>query len=78
MVKNKGGLIYENKLIVVTHAFLFGDEKDHYLGNAFVDTKRHLPGIDDLTKAEAEAIGWFTSLTAKALTATLGFDHLQF
>ena len=76
MVKNNGGLIYENEFIVVSHAFLFGDENDHYLGHAFVETKRHVGGIGELTKAEAEAIGWFTSLTAMALTVTLGFNHI--
>lgn len=74
--KNNSCLIFENDLIVVSHALLFGDEKDHYLGHAFVETKRHVPGINDLSKAEAEAVGWFTCLTARALTATMGFEHI--
>jgi len=76
LMTNNSCLIYENDLIVVSHALLFAEEKDHYLGHAFVETKRHVPGIGDLTKAEAEAVGWFTSLTARSLTATLGFEHI--
>ena len=73
---DNGCLIFENDLVVVSHALLFGEEKDHYLGHAFVETKRHVSGIDDLTKTEAEAIGWFASLTARALVATMGFEHI--
>ena len=34
-----------------------GDEKDHHLGHVFVEPKRRVPEVADLTEAEAKAIG---------------------
>ena len=67
-----GGVIYEDELIYISHAQLWGDESEHYLGHLFVEPKRHAAGLADLTKPEAEAVGFFTSLAAKALVETLG------
>ena len=61
-----GGVIYEDDLIFVSHAQLWGDEKEHYLGHVFVESKRHVAELADLTEQEAQAIGLFTSRIAKA------------
>jgi histidine triad (HIT) family protein len=74
--ENAGSLIYQNKLVVISHAILFGSEKDHYLGHTFVETRRHVAGIDELTKEEAQSVGWFISLTARSLKVILGFEHV--
>lgn len=71
-----GGVIFENGLIFISHAQLREDETDHYLGHLFVEPKRHAPQLGDLTKVEAEAIGYFTSLVAKALIQTEGAEHV--
>ncbi len=71
-----GGAIFENDLIYISHAQLWGDETDHYLGHLFVEPKRHAPQLSDLTKAEAEAVGFYTSLVAKALVQTEGAEHV--
>ena len=52
-----GGIIFEDDLISISHAQLFGEEKDHYLGHVFVESKRHVPELADLTEQEAQAIG---------------------
>ena len=71
-----GGPIFENDLVFISHAQLWGEEKDHYLGHLFVETKRHVAGVGDLAQVEAEAIGWYTSLSARALVATLDVEHV--
>ena len=71
-----GGFIYEDDLISVSHAQLFGEEKDHYLGHVFVESKRHVPELADLTDREAAAIGLWVSRVAKALLQTEGMAHV--
>ena len=71
-----GGVIFENHLIYISHAQLWGDETDHYLGHIFIEPKRHAPGLSDLTADEAEIIGYYTSLIAKAIVQTQGAEHV--
>lgn len=71
-----GGAIYSDKLIFISHAQLWGEETEHYLGHFFIEPKRHVPLLSDLNREEAEAIGYYTSLIAKALIQTEGAEHV--
>lgn len=71
-----GGSIFENELLFISHALPFGKEKDHYLGHSFIETRRHIPEISELTASEATMIGIFTQRVAKALMETLGMVHI--
>ena len=71
-----GGVIYENNLIYISHAQLWGEEKEHYLGHVFVETKRHVAEVADLTEEEAQIIGVYTSRVAKALLHTENMEHV--
>jgi histidine triad (HIT) family protein len=71
-----GGVIYENDLIFISHALLWGNEKEHYLGHVFVESKRHVAELAELTEQEAQAIGLFTSRVAKALLQTESMEHV--
>ena len=71
-----GGVIFENDLLYISHAQRWGDETDHYLGHVFVEPKRHVAEIADLTDEEAQAIGLFTSKVAKALLRTQSMEHI--
>ena len=71
-----GGFIYEDNLVSISHAQLFGAEKDHYLGHVFVESKRHVPELADLTAEEAQTIGLWISRVAKALLQTEGMEHV--
>jgi diadenosine tetraphosphate (Ap4A) HIT family hydrolase len=70
------GAIYENDQVFVSHAQLWGDETDHYLGHLFVETKRHVPELGGLTDEEAQAVGLWTSRVARALMHTEGVEHV--
>ena len=48
-----GGIIFEDDLVSISHAQLWGEEKDHYLGHVFVEARRHVPELADLTEQEA-------------------------
>ena len=71
-----GGAIYQDDLIYISHAGLWGAERDHYLGHLFVEPKRHAAGLGDLTEEEAKVIGLFTSRLARALKHTEGVEHV--
>lgn len=68
--------IYENNLIYISHAQPWKDEKEHYLGHVFVEPKRHVAEVADMTDEEAQIIGVYTSRIAKALMHTEGMEHV--
>lgn len=71
-----GGAIYSDELIYISHAQLWGQETCHYLGHVFVETQRHVAELADLTPAESQRVGLFTSKIARALMETLGVVHV--
>jgi diadenosine tetraphosphate (Ap4A) HIT family hydrolase len=71
-----GGIIYEDDWIFISHAQLWGEEKDHYLGHIFIEPRRHVAEIADLTDQEAQRLGIFMSRIAKALLSTQGMEHI--
>lgn len=72
-----GGLIYEDDLLVVCHVqFLEGDPNDTYLGYLIIETKRHTPGLAELTAEEAQALGLMASRLARALKVSEGAEHI--
>ena len=46
-------------------------------GYAFVETRRHVGGLEDLTPEEAEALGRTTSRLARALAAELAVERVH-
>lgn len=71
-----GGFIYEDDLIAISHSVFWGDEKAHYLGHIFIETKRHIAEYADLTDEEAQRIGLYVKRVSKALLNTLDKDHV--
>ena len=71
-----GGAIFENDLVFISHAQPWGEEKEHYLGHVFVEPKRHVAELADLTEEEAQAVGLYTSRIAKALLETEDMEHI--
>lgn len=71
-----GGPVYEDELIYISHAQLWREKAEHYLGHLFIEPKRHVPELADLSEAEAQAIGLFTTRLARALMHTEGAEHV--
>lgn len=71
-----GGILFKNDLVGITHAHFLGEEKAHYLGHLFVETRRHAAELGDLTPREAREVGVKVSRTCQALKAVLNFEHV--
>jgi diadenosine tetraphosphate (Ap4A) HIT family hydrolase len=66
-----GGIIFQDDLLVVTHAQIREQETKAFVGTLFVEPKRHADGIEDLTEEEAAAVGRLARKLSRALkTAT--------
>lgn len=76
LLRVPGGVIFENEIVYVSHAQLFGEEQDHYLGHLFVEPKRHVPKLSDLSEEEAQMIGLFVSQAARALEHVQDVEHV--
>lgn len=71
-----GGFVYEDDLIAISHSVFWGDEKAHYLGHIFIETKRHVAEYAGLTDEEAQRIGLYVKRVSKALLNSLDVDHV--
>jgi histidine triad (HIT) family protein len=70
------GVIYEDVLVFASHASPGIDSGDVYLGYVFVETKRHVAGLGELTSSEAAAVGVLVNDVATALRSTEGAEHV--
>jgi diadenosine tetraphosphate (Ap4A) HIT family hydrolase len=71
-----GGPLYQDALIFSSHAALFGGEATHYLGHLFIEPKRHVSELADLTPEEARAIAVHATRLARLLMEALGQEHI--
>ena len=71
-----GGPIFENDLIFISHALLYKEEREHYLGHIFIETKRHIAELSQLTQDETQIIGIYRQRIAQAMMDTLGMVHI--
>jgi diadenosine tetraphosphate (Ap4A) HIT family hydrolase len=71
-----GGAIYQDDLIYASHAHIAEGKTTAYLGWVVVETKRHAPGLSELTDAEAQAVGQWAARLGRALKATEGVEHV--
>ncbi|NDJ77710.1 MAG: HIT domain-containing protein [Chloroflexi bacterium] len=71
-----GGVIVEDELVVASHAQLREGQDRAYLGYLMVETRRHIPGLADLTEAEGSAVMHAASRLARALMATEHAYHV--
>lgn len=66
-----GPLVHRDALLVVTHRAAGS------LGYVFVETRRHVSSLDELTDSEAEAVGRVTARLARGLRAELEVEHVH-
>ena len=70
-----GGAIHEDELLYAGHIKM-EEEQPTYLGYLMVETKRHTPGLAELTYDEAQAIGPLAARLSCALKASEGAEHI--
>jgi diadenosine tetraphosphate (Ap4A) HIT family hydrolase len=68
-----GGAIYEDDLLHASH--WYGDGPG-YLGEILIQTKRHTPGVADLTDEEARDVGLQSTRIARALKEVVGAEKI--
>ncbi len=68
-VEIPGGVIYRDDLVYCSHGALDDGATTGYPGILFVEPRRHVPGLADLTGPEAERVGLLTSRLSRALEA---------
>ncbi|MEI4804256.1 MULTISPECIES: HIT family protein [unclassified Bacillus (in: firmicutes)] len=69
-----GGVIYEDDFVYVGH--VYWEEEETYLGYLMIDTKRHTPGLAELSEKEAQAFGLIVSRVSRALKECEGAEHI--
>jgi histidine triad (HIT) family protein len=70
-----GGFLIDEEYVLAFHVMPSDDSPRPYLGYLMVVTRRHAPGFEDLTEAEAGAVGVATSALARALRSE-GATHV--
>ena len=71
-----GGAIFSDELVYSSHAHLTEDQPSVYLGWLSVETRRHAPGLAELTNAEGRAVGLLIARLSRALKAITGAEHV--
>lgn len=71
-----GGAIYEDELLYAGHAVIPEGQSSAYLGALLVETKRHIPGLADLTDDEAQALGLLVKRLSRALQERESAEHI--
>ncbi|MBV9258477.1 MAG: HIT family protein [Ktedonobacteraceae bacterium] len=69
-----GGAIYEDDLVYAGH--LRPGTHSTYLGYLMAETKRHAPGLADLTDQEAQALGLLVTRLSRAIKASEKAEHI--
>jgi len=70
------GVIYEDNLIYVSHAHIADGQETVYLGWCVVETKRHTPGLPDLTDEEAQRVGLWAARLSRAIQVCTGAEYV--
>jgi histidine triad (HIT) family protein len=74
-----GGPVGEDDLAIVSHLAPGAPGSSVgpvYLGHLLVEPRRHAPGLDDLTGAEARTVGWWCTQASRALREVAGAEHV--
>ena len=71
-----GGAVYEDDLVYVGHSAIAEGEGETNLGIFFVEPKRHIPGLAELTEAEGQRAGLLISRISKILKESEGAEHV--
>jgi histidine triad (HIT) family protein len=74
-----GGVITEDERVVVSHLPLTTPtacSSEVYLGHLFVELRRHVAELGELTTDEAASVGRLAALASRALMSSEGAEHV--
>ena len=71
-----GGAIYADEWVYASHAHFAVGQDTAYLGWLVVETRRHIPGLAELSDAEGQALGLLATRLSRALKAITNAEHV--
>jgi len=71
-----GGAIYCDDLVYSSHAHFQEGQNTAYLGWLVVEARRHVPGLAELSDAEAQAFGLLAARLSRGLRDIQGVEHV--
>ncbi len=71
-----GGILYEDELVFASHSFIPQDEERTYLGLLFLEPRRHILGLDELTDEEGQRLGLMAARLSRALRAVTEAEQI--
>ena len=71
-----GGAIHMDDLVYASHAFQTSEQDTVYLGWLVVETRRHIPGLADLTDEEGQALGLLIARLSRILKSITNAEHI--
>jgi histidine triad (HIT) family protein len=71
-----GGVIFEDKLVYCSHSLIPQGQTQAYLGYLIIEPKRHIEGLQNLSKQESESSGALITRLSKALTTVEKAEHI--
>jgi diadenosine tetraphosphate (Ap4A) HIT family hydrolase len=72
----QGGAIHSDRVLYIGHASKPANQNDSYPGILVIEPRRHIPGPEDLSNQEAQAIGTQIARLSKALIACTDAEHV--
>jgi histidine triad (HIT) family protein len=69
------GVVFEDDLVYASHGVVREGDRA-YLGYLFVETRRHVARLGDLTTAEAAAVGVLVNDLSRVLRTAAGAEHV--
>jgi diadenosine tetraphosphate (Ap4A) HIT family hydrolase len=71
-----GGIVFEDGLVYASHSMFPPGQAKAYLGYLIVEPKRHVEGLQNLTKRESESLGVLITRLSRALTVSEKAEHV--
>jgi diadenosine tetraphosphate (Ap4A) HIT family hydrolase len=69
-------VIYQDEQVYASHAHIAEGQTKTYLGWLVVESRRHIPGLAELTDDEGQATGLLVARLSRALKAVSGAEHV--
>ncbi len=71
-----GGILYEDELVFASHSFIPQDQENTYLGILFLEPKRHIAGLEELSPEEGAHMGSAAARLSRALQLATDAEHI--
>jgi diadenosine tetraphosphate (Ap4A) HIT family hydrolase len=71
-----GGRIYQDEWVYACHAHWTDESNTVYLGWLVVETRRHVPGLAEITDEEGQALGLLIARLSRVIKLVTDAEHI--